>query len=140
MVVGSEKSGLGITRGGDPRVTPTGEFLRRAKFDELPQLWNVFTGDMSLVGPRPEVPKYTAQYTEEQKKVLELKPGITDVASLAFRDEEDLLKTAVDTESFYIDYCVPKKIEMNLQYNRTANVWRDTMVILRTIFPVLFKR
>ena len=98
MVVDSERLGLGITKSGDTRITPLGRFLRRTKLDELPQLWNVFKGDMSFVGPRPELVKYTERYTAAQKKVLKLKPGITDVATLAFRNEEELLKSAPDVD------------------------------------------
>jgi lipopolysaccharide/colanic/teichoic acid biosynthesis glycosyltransferase len=103
--------------------------------DELPQLWNVLRGDMSFVGPRPEVPRYVAQYTTEQRQVLALKPGITDLASLAFRNEEDLLRSAEDTEKFYLEYCIPRKIELNLAYARHANVWNDLIIILKTVFP-----
>lgn len=140
MVVDSERLGLGITKSGDPRITPLGRFLRRTKLDELPQLWNVLKGDMSFVGPRPEIPKYTEHYTDEQKKVLKLKPGITDVATLAFRNEEELLKSASDVEVFYLKYCLPRKIEMNLSYSQTANIWRDTLVIINTVVPGLGPR
>lgn len=131
----SESRGPSVTKAGDPRITAIGALLRRTKLDELPQLWNVLKGEMSLVGPRPEVSLYADHYTAEQRRVLELKPGITDVATLAFREEEQLLKSAPDVEKFYLEYCVPKKIEMNLRYSQSANLWRDSQVILRTIFP-----
>jgi lipopolysaccharide/colanic/teichoic acid biosynthesis glycosyltransferase len=133
MVANAERLGLSVTKDGDPRVTRIGRFLRKSKLDELPQLWNVFRNDMSLVGPRPEVPRYVARYTREQQRVLTLKPGITDPATLEFRNEEELLLAASDTERFYLDYCVPRKIELNLAYARRANLWEDTKIILRTI-------
>ena len=89
MVVNAEKLGLSVTRDGDPRITPLGRLLRKTKLDELPQLWNVLVGDMSFVGPRPEVPGYVRQYTPGQRRVLELKPGITDLATIEFRNEEE---------------------------------------------------
>ena len=125
--------GLSVTRDGDARITRIGRFLRKAKLDELPQLWNVFVGDMSFVGPRPEVARYVEHYSAEQKRVLALKPGITDLATLEFRNEEELLSTAADTEQFYIKYCVPRKIELNLAYADTASVWEDLKIILRTL-------
>ena len=120
----------------EKRITPVGRFLRKSKLDELPQLWNVLRGDMSFVGPRPEVPRYVAHYTAEQRQVLMLKPGITDLATLAFRNEEELLRTAADTEKFYMEYCVPRKIELNLAYARQANVWKDIKIIVRTLLPL----
>jgi lipopolysaccharide/colanic/teichoic acid biosynthesis glycosyltransferase len=134
MVMNAEKAGLSVTRGGDPRITRVGKLLRRTKLDELPQLWNVLRGEMSFVGPRPEVPQYVERYTPEQRRILELKPGITDLSTLEFRREEELLSAAEDTEKYYLEHCVPKKIELSLQYSRDSNLWRDTQVILRTIF------
>lgn len=132
------RSSLGpaITRTGDPRVTRPGRWLRRTKLDELPQLWNVLRGEMSLVGPRPEVPKYVELYSEAQREVLKLRPGITDEASIAFRNEEQMLADARDPEQFYIDYCLPKKIAINLDYARNAGPLRDLQVIARTIRTV----
>jgi lipopolysaccharide/colanic/teichoic acid biosynthesis glycosyltransferase len=135
MVVNADRLGIAVTRDGDPRITRVGRFLRKTKLDELPQLWNVFVGEMSLVGPRPEVPKYVAHYSAAQRRILDLKPGITDLATLRFRNEEELLRSAKDTESFYLEYCVPRKIELNLEYARRAGVWGDTMIILRTLWP-----
>jgi lipopolysaccharide/colanic/teichoic acid biosynthesis glycosyltransferase len=152
MVVDAEKLGPSVTREGDPRITARGRFLRRTKLDELPQLYNVLIGDMSFVGPRPEVPFYVEKYTAEQKRVLALKPGITDLATLKFRNEEELLRRKAegggrvtedggpktvdaDTEKFYLEYCVPRKIELNLAYAATANVWEDIKIILRTLLP-----
>ena len=135
MVVAAEGQGLGVTRSGDARITPVGRWLRRTKLDELPQLWNVLRGEMSLVGPRPEVPQYVARYTPAQRGVLSLKPGITDLATLEFRDEEKRLAEAGDVESFYLEHCLPRKIELNQQYAQHASLWRDTRVILQTLFP-----
>jgi lipopolysaccharide/colanic/teichoic acid biosynthesis glycosyltransferase len=134
MIVCAETLGLSVTKEGDARITRLGRILRKTKLDELPQLWNVLKGDMSFVGPRPEVPRYVEHFTFEQRKVLALKPGITDLATLAFRNEEELLKTASDVETFYLQFCVPKKIELNLRYARTANLWQDTKIILQTLF------
>ena len=133
MVVDAERFGLSVTKDGDPRITGIGRFLRKTKLDELPQLWNVWRGEMSFVGPRPEVPRYVAKYSEAQKRVLALKPGITDLATLEFRNEEELLLAATDTERFYLDYCIPRKIELNLTYAKNANVWEDIKIILRTL-------
>jgi lipopolysaccharide/colanic/teichoic acid biosynthesis glycosyltransferase len=90
---------------------------------------------MSFVGPRPEVPRYVDKYTTEQGRVLALKPGITDLATLEFRNEEELLRTAADTEKFYLEYCLPRKIELNLAYAKKANVWEDIKIIIRTLLP-----
>ena len=133
MRVNSEQRGLSITAAGDRRITRVGRFLRATKLDELPQLWNVLRGDMTLVGPRPEVPRYVDLYTVDQRAVLALKPGITDEATLEFRDEEALLARAQDAERFYVEHCIPRKIEINLAYARRASVWEDLKVILRTV-------
>lgn len=135
MVVNAEQFGLSVTRDGDPRITRIGRFLRRTKLDELPQLWNVLVGDMSLVGPRPEVPRYVAKYTADQRRVLALKPGITDLATIEFRNEGELLGATANTEEFYLEVCIPRKIELNLTYAQKANVWEDFKIILRTLFP-----
>jgi lipopolysaccharide/colanic/teichoic acid biosynthesis glycosyltransferase len=135
MIVGSEKKGLSVTRDGDSRITRVGWFLRKTKLDELPQLLNVIRGEMSLVGPRPEVPCYVACYSDEQRAILSLKPGITDLATLEFRHEEELLRSASDVEAFYLQSCVPRKIELNQIYARQATLWTDTVLILKTLFP-----
>lgn len=137
MVPDADKLGLSVTKDGDPRITRIGRFLRKSKLDELPQLWNVLKGEMSFVGPRPEVPRYVACYNDPQKTVLTLRPGITDLATLYFRDEEELLRSAADTEAFYLEHCVPRKIELNLAYASGANLWEDTKIILRTLFKHL---
>lgn len=132
MVPGADKMGPGVTRGGDARITRLGRWLRKTKLDELPQLWNVLTGDMTLVGPRPEVPQYVERYTPEQRAVLALTPGLTDRASLEFVDEEELLRSAKNLEQFYMEHCVPRKIELNLEHWRKASLWEDIKVLFST--------
>ena len=133
MVVDAEKLGRQITVGNDNRITKIGTFLRKYKLDELPQLINVFKGDMSLVGPRPEVPRYVKLYNEEQKKVLEVKPGITDLASIRYRDENELLGEAENPDDFYINTIMPDKLALNLEYINNNNLFVDIYIILRTI-------
>jgi len=133
MHEGAEERGLGITAGGDSRITAMGRLLRKTKIDELPQLWNVLLGQMSFVGPRPEIPRYVMLYSTEQLAVLNLLPGITDEASIAFRNEESVLSDADDIERRYIEYCIPTKIAINLEYAKHATVFKDMQVILRTI-------
>jgi lipopolysaccharide/colanic/teichoic acid biosynthesis glycosyltransferase len=135
MVAAAEKSGPSVTKNGDARVTWIGRILRKAKLDELPQLWNVLKGDMSLVGPRPEVPRYVRHYTPDQRAMLWHKPGITDLASLCFRDEEALLANAADVEEFYIQHCIPRKLRLNQEYAARANLLSDTWIILQTVCP-----
>jgi len=122
-----------ITVAADARITRVGRFLRRTKLDELPQLWNVFRGDMSLVGPRPEVRCYVDRYTGEQRRLLALTPGITDPASLAFIDEEAILAGEPDPEWAYVERIMPSKIRLNLDYAGRATVASDAMTILRTL-------
>lgn len=124
--------GLQLTVGEDPRITRTGRWLRRLKLDELPQLLNVLSGDMSLVGPRPEVPKYVALYDATQRRVLDLVPGITDIASLEYRNENEFLGNASDPETAYIERIMPAKIELNLAYAKRASVITDLVVVLST--------
>ncbi len=133
MVAKAETKGPSITADGDRRITRFGRFLRKTKLDELPQLWNVWRGEMSLVGPRPEVPQYVAAYSPSQRRVLRLKPGITDLATLAFRNEEELLRAAPDAERFYREYCLPHKIKLNLAYAEKANLRQDAWIILQTL-------
>ncbi|MDN5332052.1 MAG: hypothetical protein PWP45_1277 [Tepidanaerobacteraceae bacterium] len=140
MVVDAEKKGKQITVSNDPRITKIGRLLRKYKIDELPQLINVLKGDMSLVGPRPEVERYVRLYNDEQKQVLNFVPGITDPASLAFRNENELLSLEKDPEKFYIEEIMPIKIKMNLDYLKKANLWTDFVVIIKTIFvPIVDK-
>ncbi|MCA1605775.1 MAG: sugar transferase [Acidobacteria bacterium] len=114
-------------------MTRAGSWLRARKLDELPQLANVLLGEMSLVGPRPEVPKYVAIYTPEQRKVLDLKPGITDRASILFANEADMLATASDAERLYVERIMPEKIRINLEYARTATLRGDIKLIVQTL-------
>lgn len=122
-----------LTVGKDPRITKVGHFIRKYKIDELPQLINVLKGEMSLVGPRPEVVKYVNLYTEEQKIVLQVKPGITDYASLEYFEESDLLAQSIDPEKTYIDEIMPAKIQINLKYIPNANVLEDLKIIFLTL-------
>jgi lipopolysaccharide/colanic/teichoic acid biosynthesis glycosyltransferase len=135
MVPRADANGRLVTSAGDPRITRFGRLLRKTKLDELPQLWNVLKGEMSLVGPRPEVAKYARRYTPEQRQILDLKPGITDLASLHFRNEELLLQHADNVEDFYVRYCLPKKAQLNLEYAAKANLLSDTWLIFQTICP-----
>lgn len=137
MVVDAEKMGRQITVGNDNRITKIGGFLRKYKLDELPQLINVFKGDMSLVGPRPEVPRYVEMYNEEQRKVLDVKPGITDLASIRYRDENELLGQAENPDEFYINTIMPDKLALNLEYIRKSNVFLDIYIIFSTIFKCI---
>jgi lipopolysaccharide/colanic/teichoic acid biosynthesis glycosyltransferase len=137
MVVDAEKLGRQITVGNDSRITKVGGFLRKYKLDELPQLINVFKGDMSLVGPRPEVPRYVELYNEEQRKVLEVKPGITDLASIRYRDENDLLGEAENPDDLYINTIMPDKLSLNLEYINKNNVFFDIYIILKTIIKCI---
>lgn len=133
MVVDADRAGKPLTVGGDPRVTRTGAWLRRWKLDELPQLLNVVAGDMAFVGPRPEVPRYVDLYTESQRRVLELRPGITDLASIAYRNESDLLEGREDPEAHYIGTILPHKIRINLDYAARATFLKNIKVILATL-------
>ncbi|WP_459479343.1 sugar transferase [Clostridium saccharoperbutylacetonicum] len=137
MVVDAEKLGRQITVGNDSRITKIGAFLRKYKLDELPQLINVFKGDMSLVGPRPEVPRYVKLYNEEQIRVLEVKPGITDLASIRYRDENDLLGEVENPDEFYINTIMPDKLALNLEYINKNNIFLDIYIILKTIIKCI---
>jgi lipopolysaccharide/colanic/teichoic acid biosynthesis glycosyltransferase len=140
MVVDAEKKGGAITVGHDPRITRVGYWLRKFKVDEFPQLINVLKGEMSLIGPRPEVEKYVNLYTEAQRQVLELVPGITDPASIKYANESDVLAQASDPEKMYIEEIMPEKIRLNLEYARHANCFTDFIVLLRTILRVFGSR
>ncbi|MDB6063921.1 MAG: hypothetical protein JWR26_129 [Pedosphaera sp.] len=135
MASAAGETGPSVTKNGDARITRIGRILRRTKLDELPQLWNVLKGEMSLVGPRPEVPRYVQHYTPEQRAILRHKPGITDLASLCFRDEEALLSNADNLEEFYTRHCIPRKLQLNRDYAERANLFSDTWIILQTICP-----
>jgi lipopolysaccharide/colanic/teichoic acid biosynthesis glycosyltransferase len=137
MKPGTDKQG-GLTVGArDPRITATGFFLRKYKLDELPQLINVLKGEMSLVGPRPELRKYVDLYTEEQKKVLEVRPGITDIASLEYINENEILGRSADPGRTYIEQIMPAKLELNrkfLEDRRTGNYFRIILLTIKRIF------
>jgi lipopolysaccharide/colanic/teichoic acid biosynthesis glycosyltransferase len=131
---------LGLTIGNDDeRITKPGKFLRRFKIDELPQLYNVLKGEMSFVGPRPEVPKYVALYTERQMKVLSVKPGITDYASIKFRDENELLARALLPEEYYIKEVMPYKLGLNLFYVKNQSFILDIKLISKTVIFIFVK-
>ena len=136
MRVGSDKYSQ-ITVGKDSRITKVGDFLRKYKLDEIPQLINVLIGDMSLVGPRPEVPKYVALYTKEQREILKVRAGITDYASIEFSNENDILANETDPEKAYIEKIMPRKIELNKKYLSEISVMTDIKIILLTIKKIL---
>lgn len=137
MVVDADKKGLSITVGRDSRITRVGAFLRKTKLDELAQLLNVLCGQMSFVGPRPEVPRYVELYTPYQRQVLLVRPGITDYASIAYRNENDLLAGADDPERMYIETIMPDKIELNMKYLKEISPLTDIRLILRTVLAVI---
>lgn len=140
MVARAEEQGLKITVGKDPRVTPLGEFLRRFKLDELPQILNILKGEMSFVGPRPEVPQYVELYTPEQRRVLSIKPGVTDLASIRFRNESELLGQSADPEKTYTEEIMPQKLAINLDYVDQASLSYDLRLIWMTLREVFFDR
>ena len=135
MIVDADKKGLlSIGKDGrDPRVTKIGYILRKYKLDELPQLINVLKGDMSLVGPRPEVRKYVDLYDDKQKEILKVRPGITDIASITFKNENDLLSQSPNPEDYYIQEIMPKKISLSLEYVKTRTLIKDIKLIFKTI-------
>jgi len=137
MRPGSEAHGQITVGGRDPRITSIGFFLRKSKLDELPQLINVLLGDMSLVGPRPEVPKYVALYTPEQRKVLSVRPGITSAASIAYMDENELLGNSADPERTYVNVVMPAKLALDLDYVMNQSLTSDLMIICRTVAGLL---
>lgn len=131
MIADADQRGPGITVSGDLRVTRLGRLLRHTKLDELPQLINILKGEMSLVGPRPEDPRYVALYTPEQRQVLSVRPGITSPASLHFRSEEALL-IGPDWEARYTQQIMPRKLAIDLEYVRNQKFWQDMVILLRT--------
>jgi lipopolysaccharide/colanic/teichoic acid biosynthesis glycosyltransferase len=136
MVADAAQKGPGITVSGDDRVTRVGRLLRRTKLDELPQLINVLKGDMSLVGPRPEDPRYVAAYTARQRQVLSVRPGITSPASVRFRHEEELLQ-GEDWERTYREEILPAKLQIELEYIAHRSVWRDLGIIVQTFLALI---
>ena len=136
MRTNAEELGGQLTVGADARITKTGRFIRAWKLDELPQLFNVVRGEMDLVGPRPEVPKYVALYDEEQREVLSVRPGITDPASVEFRNESELMATHPDPERLYVEEIMPRKLALNLEYLRGRTLLSDIGVIFSTLAAV----
>lgn len=137
MAVGSDSKGLLTVGMNDNRITKSGQFIRRYKIDELPQLINVLKGDMSLVGPRPEVKKYVDMYTETQRKVLSVKPGMTDLASIEFSNENELLENQKNPEEYYIQEIMPKKIELNMMFIENPNLINYFELILKTGLKII---
>ncbi len=139
MRVGADKKGLITVGGRDSRITRVGYFIRKYKLDELPQLWNVLLGDMSLVGPRPEVRKYVNMYTEDQWKVLSVRPGITDYASIEYVDENEILGKAIDPDKVYVEQIMPNKIRYNMKYIQNCSVWEYLKVIILTTVHIVIR-
>ena len=137
MRIGSDKGSLVTIGGRDPRITRSGYFIRKFKIDELPQLINVLIGDMSLVGPRPEVRHYVNYWTEDQLHVLDVRPGITDPASIKFRNENELLAQATDPEKYYIDVIMQEKIRLYLDYVAKSSFWYDIQLIFQTFWVII---
>ena len=137
MRVGADKAGLITVGGRDPRVTRSGYYIRKYKLDEFPQLINVFLGDTSLVGPRPEVRKYVDMYTPEQMHVLDVRPGITDLASIRYRNENELLEKAEDPDRYYIEVIMQEKIKLYLEYVENASFWYDIKLIFLTFWTIV---
>lgn len=137
MRVGADKGSLVTIGGRDPRVTRSGYFIRKYKLDELPQLINVFVGDMSLVGPRPEVRRYVDYWTPQQMRVLDVRPGITDPASIKFRNENELMEQADDPEDYYIHIIMQEKIRLYLEYVDNASFWYDIKLIFQTFKAIV---
>lgn len=140
MRVGADKGSLVTIGGHDPRVTRSGYFIRKFKFDELPQLINVFLGDMSLVGPRPEVRHYVDYWTPEQMHVLDVRPGITDPASIKFRNENELMEKAEDPEKYYIEVIMQEKIKLYLEYVEKHSFFYDLGLIFKTFWVIVKER
>ncbi|MDD4592840.1 MAG: sugar transferase [Parabacteroides sp.] len=137
MVTDADKKGLITVGGRDPRVTQSGYFIRKYKLDELPQLLNVLIGDMSIVGPRPEVRKYVNLYNETQRKVLSVKPGITDYASIEYIDENEILGRADNPEKVYIEQIMPEKIKYNMKYIENCTIKEYFKIIFLTISKIV---
>lgn len=137
MYVGSDKDGLITIGEHDSRITPFGYILRKSKLDEFPQLLNIIKGDMSIVGPRPEVRHYVNMYTDEQLQVLSVRPGLTDFASLVYIDENKLLENQENPENFYINEMMPRKLELNLKYIAQQSVKTDVILIFKTLKAIV---
>lgn len=135
----SERAGQLTVGGRDPRITRIGYVLRKSKLDELPQLWNVLKGEMSIVGPRPEVPRYVAMYDATQREVLSVRPGLTGMASIAYIDENEVLARAADAERAYIEQVMPAKLELDLRYVREHDMLLDLRIIARTLLRLMLR-
>ena len=134
-----ETDGSGCTTNNDKRITRLGRFLRKYKLDEIPQLYNVLKGDMSFVGPRPELPEFVEHYSEFYREILKIKPGITDIASIKFRHESSLLGDVNDIEMLYLTTILPRKLEYNREYIAKRGFFYDIGLIFKTIYTVIFK-
>lgn len=139
MVQGADQKGLKLTATGDARITRVGKLLRKTKLDEIPQMLNVLRGEMSLVGPRPETPEHTARYTSEEWRVLEVKPGVTGAATLAYVDEEELLARSVDKEAFYINTLMRRKLQVDLAYCRKLCFFEDLRILFLTVAALVVR-
>ena len=139
MVVDADKYGEITVGERDPRITKVGRFLRMTRIDEFPQMLNVLKGDMTIIGTRPEVPRYVAEYTDEMMATLLLQPGASGAASIAYRHENEMLKDCEDPEQFYIDTILPDKMAINLAYLRKFSIWQDLWLMLRTVACVFTK-
>lgn len=137
MRMGADKQGLITIGGHDPRITKSGYFIRKYKLDELPQLINILIGDMSLVGPRPEVRKYVDMYTPEQMQVLDVRPGITDLASIRYRNENELLESKDDPDAYYVNVIMQDKLRINLEYVARHSFGYDIKLIFRTFYAIV---
>lgn len=135
----ADQNGPLITVGADDRITRSGRFLRKYKLDELPQLFNIVKGDMSIVGPRPEVRKYVDLYSERQRKVLSVRPGLTDYASIEYISESELLAQSPDPEKTYVEEIMPAKLELNLKYIENQSLMEDIKLIFKTLTAILKK-
>lgn len=137
MRTGADRKGLITVGSNDDRTTKVGRFIRKYKLDELPQLINILKNDMSVVGPRPEVEKYVRLYTAEQRKVLSAKPGLTDLASLAYINENEILGKAAHPEKTYVEQIMPAKLRLNLEYIEKQSFWFDLKIIAKTVLRIL---
>lgn len=140
MVAYAERLGTSVTTRKDPRITRIGRFLRKTKLDELPQLWNVLKGDMSLVGPRPDVPEIVQKYTPEMKRIFQIRPGITSVATLHLRDEEAILARVHDPDRFYEDVLVPLKVKLSMEHVDRNSFAFDLKILFQTIWMLTLGR
>ena len=137
MLVGTPAVATHLLTNPKAHLTPIGAFLRKTSLDELPQLWSILRGEMSFVGPRPEVRKYVDLYNAEQMKVLDVRPGITDLASIEFRNENEILSEQNEPDNYYINVIMPKKLQINLEYLKQRNLMKDICIILRTFIAIL---